>query len=53
MIVDYWILRKTRLDVAELYRYGAGGRYWFSNGFNWRALAGGRDRRDPGDARAS
>src|SRR4051794_11555624 len=27
MIVDYWIVRKTVLDVAELYREG--GCYWF------------------------
>ena len=38
MIVDYWILRKTKLDVPDLYRPGAGGRYWFTNGFNVRAL---------------
>jgi nucleobase:cation symporter-1, NCS1 family len=37
MIVDYWVLRKTVLDVAELYRPG-GGRYWYSRGYNWRAL---------------
>ena len=24
--------------MEELYRYGEGGEYWFSNGFNWRAL---------------
>jgi NCS1 family nucleobase:cation symporter-1 len=36
MIVDYWILRKTVLDVPDLYR--AEGRYWFSRGFNLRAL---------------
>ena len=39
MIVDYWILRKTKLDVVELYRPGPGGRYWFSSGYNVRALA--------------
>jgi nucleobase:cation symporter-1, NCS1 family len=38
MIVDYWVLRKTKLDVPDLYRPGAGGRYWFTNGFNVRAL---------------
>src|SRR4051794_22972719 len=38
MITDYWVLRRTRLDVAELYRPGAGGRYWFSHGFHVRAL---------------
>jgi len=38
MVFDYWLLRRTRLDVEELYRHGPGGRYWFTNGFNWRAL---------------
>jgi NCS1 family nucleobase:cation symporter-1 len=38
MITDYWLIRRTRLDVAELYRPGAGGRYWFSGGFHVRAL---------------
>ena len=37
MIVDYWLLRKTVLDTVELYRVG--GRYWFSGGYNLRALA--------------
>jgi NCS1 family nucleobase:cation symporter-1 len=36
MIVDYWILRKTVLDVVELYREE--GRYWYSRGYNTRAL---------------
>ena len=38
MVFDYWLLRRTRLDVDELYRPGPGGEYWFSNGYNWRAL---------------
>src|SRR3954454_9968545 len=38
MIADYWLLRRTQLDVPELYRPGAGGRYWFSHGFHVRAL---------------
>jgi NCS1 family nucleobase:cation symporter-1 len=37
MIVDYWILRKTVLDVVDLYRAGVG-RYWYSRGYNLRAL---------------
>ena len=37
MLVDYWLLRKAVLDVADLYR--AEGQYWFSNGYNVRALA--------------
>ena len=38
MVFDYWLIRRARLNVEELYRYGEGGEYWFSNGFNWRAL---------------
>jgi nucleobase:cation symporter-1, NCS1 family len=36
MIVDYWLLRRAALNVADLYR--AGGQYWFSGGYNIRAL---------------
>jgi nucleobase:cation symporter-1, NCS1 family len=36
MICDYWVLRRQRLDLAELFR--PGGRYSYTNGFNWRAL---------------
>jgi NCS1 family nucleobase:cation symporter-1 len=39
MVFDYWLLRRSRLNVEELYRYGEGGEYWYSRGFNWRALA--------------
>lgn len=39
MVFDYWLLRRARLDLEALYRHGPGGRYWFSGGFNWRALA--------------
>jgi NCS1 family nucleobase:cation symporter-1 len=38
MLVDYWLLRRARLELEELYRHGPDGRYWFSNGYNWRAL---------------
>ena len=37
MIVDYWIVRKRQLDLAELYKMD--GRYSYSNGWNWRAIA--------------
>jgi NCS1 family nucleobase:cation symporter-1 len=37
MICDYWVLRRQRLDLAELFR--PGGRYSYTRGFNWRALA--------------
>jgi NCS1 family nucleobase:cation symporter-1 len=38
MLVDYWLIRRTRLNVPELYRPGEGGEYWYSGGYNWRAL---------------
>lgn len=37
MIMDYWILRKRQLDLADLYKHD--GRYAYSNGWNWRAIA--------------
>ena len=36
MIVDYWILRRRQLDLADLYKHD--GRYSYSGGWNWRAL---------------
>jgi NCS1 family nucleobase:cation symporter-1 len=36
LIADYWILRRTTLDLADLYR--PGGRYWYTAGWNWRAV---------------
>ncbi|MFF9813502.1 NCS1 family nucleobase:cation symporter-1 [Streptomyces sp. NPDC014006] len=36
LVADYWILRRARLDLADLYR--AGGRYWYAGGWNWRAV---------------
>ncbi|MDI3385261.1 NCS1 family nucleobase:cation symporter-1 [Streptomyces sp. B-S-A8] len=36
MIADYWIVRRTALDLAGLYdRHGP---YWYTGGWNWRAL---------------
>lgn len=37
MIMDYWILRRRRLDLADLYKHE--GRYAYSGGWNWRAIA--------------
>jgi NCS1 family nucleobase:cation symporter-1 len=36
MIADYFLLRKTRLNVDDLYRRG--GRYEYNNGVNWKAM---------------
>ncbi|MFG3225648.1 NCS1 family nucleobase:cation symporter-1 [Kitasatospora sp. NPDC048194] len=36
LIADYWVLRRTRLRLADLYRpFGA---YWYAAGWNWRAV---------------
>lgn len=37
MIADYWILRRRRLTVTDLYKHD--GRYAYSGGWNWRAIA--------------
>ncbi|MCG0290934.1 NCS1 family nucleobase:cation symporter-1 [Streptomyces sp. PSAA01] len=36
LIADYWIIRRTVLDLADLYR--PKGRYWYASGWNWRAV---------------
>jgi len=36
LIADYFVIRRTELNLVELYR--ADGRYWYSNGWNWRAI---------------
>ncbi len=36
LIADYWLVRRTRLDLADLYR--PHGRYWYTGGWNWRAV---------------
>ncbi len=36
LIADYWIIRRTVLHLADLYT--PGGRYWYSSGWNWRAI---------------
>ena len=36
MIVDYWIVRRRQLDLADLYKHE--GRYAYSGGWNWRAI---------------
>jgi NCS1 family nucleobase:cation symporter-1 len=37
MIADYWIVRRRQLDLADLYKHE--GRYAYSGGWNWRAIA--------------
>ena len=37
LIADYWILRRRELSVADL--FAVRGRYTYSDGVNWRAMA--------------
>ncbi|MBK9242565.1 MAG: NCS1 family nucleobase:cation symporter-1 [Acidobacteria bacterium] len=37
LIADYWVLRRQQLSVPDLFTVG--GRYHYSNGTNWRAVA--------------
>lgn len=36
LVVDFWIIRKTKWNIPELYT--PGGIYWFTGGANWRAF---------------
>ncbi|HWT25756.1 MAG TPA: NCS1 family nucleobase:cation symporter-1 [Solirubrobacteraceae bacterium] len=38
MLFDYWLLRRARLDLTMLYEPSARSPYWFSGGYNVRAL---------------
>src|ERR687890_2330783 len=37
MIVDYWIVRKRQLSLADLYKHD--GIYAYTGGWNWKAIA--------------
>ncbi len=36
LICDYWLIRKRRIELADLYK--TNGIYSYSGGFNWRAI---------------
>jgi NCS1 family nucleobase:cation symporter-1 len=36
LIADYWLIRRTDLRLADLYR--PRGAYWYGGGWNWRAV---------------
>ena len=36
-VADYYMVKKCRVDVSSLFK-GESGRYWYSNGFNSRAV---------------
>ncbi|GAX80566.1 hypothetical protein CEUSTIGMA_g8003.t1 [Chlamydomonas eustigma] len=35
---DYWIVRRTVLDIDSLYTYGTKGQYWYQGGWNIKAI---------------
>lgn len=37
LLSDYFILRQRNLEISALYRHGHG-QYWYTSGFNWRAV---------------
>jgi NCS1 family nucleobase:cation symporter-1 len=39
LIVDFYLMKRGKLNVDELYTTSENGRYWYSNGVNWRAVA--------------
>ncbi|EPE35347.1 hypothetical protein GLAREA_11046 [Glarea lozoyensis ATCC 20868] len=38
LIFDYFLVRKGQLHVGDLYMAGKGSAYWYTAGFNWRAI---------------
>ncbi|MFF8766623.1 NCS1 family nucleobase:cation symporter-1 [Nocardiopsis dassonvillei] len=36
LLADYWLLRRTRMNLPALYERGS--EYWYRHGWNWRAL---------------
>ncbi|MEK4874624.1 NCS1 family nucleobase:cation symporter-1 [Bacillus sp. FSL W8-0102] len=39
MFMDYYLVKKQKVDVHSLYKEGAASPYWYNNGFNLRALS--------------
>jgi NCS1 family nucleobase:cation symporter-1 len=39
IMVDYWLIRKGRVNVPQLYSEDPNGAYYYSHGVNFRAVA--------------
>jgi NCS1 family nucleobase:cation symporter-1 len=37
-MVDYWVIRKTKVNVPQLYTEAKDGEYFYHRGVNWRAI---------------
>src|SRR5699024_4586921 len=38
IMVDYWVISKTKVNVPELYTEANAGEYFYHHGVNWRAI---------------
>ncbi|WP_369134224.1 NCS1 family nucleobase:cation symporter-1 [Modestobacter sp. I12A-02662] len=38
VMADYWLLRRQRINVPDLYTFETSGEYWYRNGVNTRAI---------------
>ena len=39
IMADYWLVRRARINVVDLYRTSPNGTYYFTRGVNYRAVA--------------
>jgi NCS1 family nucleobase:cation symporter-1 len=39
MLVDYFVIRKRKLVIPDLFIGDDSSIYWYTKGFNWRAIA--------------
>lgn len=39
LLVDYYLIKKGRIEVDELFSESPDGSYWYSHGFHWPAVA--------------
>ena len=37
MVCDYWVLRRRRVKLSDLYHPGKDGLYYYWHGVNWRS----------------
>jgi NCS1 family nucleobase:cation symporter-1 len=38
MVCDFWVVRRRKFKLTDLYTPGPSSIYWYSHGFNWRSL---------------
>ena len=38
MVCDFWVVRKRKFKLTDLYTPAPSSIYWFNHGFNWRSL---------------